>query len=174
MALPGQSTVITKIDASPQLIAALKALGKASVLVGIPAENQPRPGEKASNALIGYIQETGSPANNIPARPFLVPGVTNSQAQWGQRLFMAGEAAMAGDQNRMRQRLGEAGQIAVNEVRRTIQRGIPPPLSPATVARRQRRTPGSSYRRAAMTPGDVTPLIDTGDLIHAVVWVLGS
>jgi hypothetical protein len=167
------SGVMVLVDHTKQLAAALKALGTNKVLVGIPQENSPRPGSPIGNASLGYIHELGSPARNIPARPFLVPGVTKSKDQWLKKFEQAAHAALAGEPLLMRRHLGEAGQIAVNRVKQTIQAGIPPPLQPATVAARRQRTPGSRYRRKATTAADVTPLIDTGAMINSIVWVWG-
>jgi len=154
-------------------IRSIKDLAGVRILVGIPEENQSRVGEPISNALLGYIHEFGSPAANIPPRAFLIPGVqaaVNGTALPG-KMRSAARAALAGDKQLMRRRMAEAGILAVRSVTRGIQMGIPPPLAPATVARRRRRTPGSKYRRKALKPGDVTPLIDTGDLLHAITWV---
>jgi hypothetical protein len=168
-----QSGVSVTVDNLKKISEALKALGSNKVLVGIPQQNNPRQGEPIGNASLGYIHETGSPARGIPARPFLVPGVTKSQDGWVKKLEQAARGAMAGEPALMKRHLGEAGQIAVNSVKQTIQAGIPPPLQPATVAARRRRTPGSTYRRKATTAADVTPLIDTASMINSIVWVWG-
>jgi hypothetical protein len=174
MALPpGQSGIEVQVDNLRKISEALKALGSNKVLVGIPSENAPRQGEPISNVSLGYIHELGSPARNIPARPFLVPGITKSKDRWVKKLEQAAHDALAGEPGLMKRHLGEAGQIAVNSVKQTIQAGIPPPLQPATVAARRQRTPGSKYRRKATTAADVTPLIDTGSLINSIVWVWG-
>jgi hypothetical protein len=68
--------------------------------------------------------------------------------------------------------LGNAGIVAVRSVTRRIQAGIPPPLKPETVARRRVRTPGSRYRRKATTAADVVPLIDTGEMLRSIAWVI--
>lgn len=151
---------------------AIEALARKRLLIGIPQEKNPRSGDPIGNAALGYIHEFGSPARNIPARPFLTPGVQAAMPAISAELRKAGQAAFAGDLAAVDTALGRAGIIAVNSVQATIQAGIPPPLAPATVARRRRRTPGSSYRRKAMTPADATPLIDTGALLRSITWVI--
>jgi hypothetical protein len=153
------------------IIKQIERLGKTTVLVGIPAEkNQRKTDTRINNAALGYIQETGSPAAHIPPRPFLRPGVDSSRNEWLPKLEAAGRAASNGENfDRL---LREAGELAVRAVKRRIQAGIPPPLSPETVRRRRRRTPGSKYRRKALTPADVTPLIDTGSLINSITTVI--
>ena len=153
----------------------LRDLTKRRLLVGIPAENNARPDSVATNALLGYVHNFGSPVHNIPARPHLVPGVEAALPEITKKLQAAAAAAIAaGDaHNQMvTQQLEQAGIIAVNHVRRIIQAGIPPPLTPATVAARRRRTPGSRYRRKAEAPADVTPLIDTGALLKSYTYVI--
>jgi hypothetical protein len=167
------SGVMVLVDHTKQLAAALKALATNKVLVGIPQENDPRPGEPIGNASLAYIHNLGSPARNIPARPHIVPGIAKSKDRWLPKLEQAAHAALAGEPLLMRRHLGEAGQLAVNAITQTIQAGIPPPLAQATVDRRRIRTPGSKYRRKARTAADVTPLIDTADYLHAITWVWG-
>lgn len=45
------------------------------VLIGIPMSTTERPDGEITNAELGYIHEYGAPEANIPARPFLIPGV---------------------------------------------------------------------------------------------------
>jgi hypothetical protein len=168
---PGQSGVEVEENHIPEFIAGLTALPSYSVLVGIP-QDSPRPEGGIDNAALGYIHETGSPAQNIPARPFLRPGVLESQSQWLPYFEKAGQAALAGDLQGMKQNLARSGMVAAREVQAHIRAGIPPPLSPRTVARRRRRSTGSKYRRQAMTAADVTPLIDTGSLLRSITSVV--
>lgn len=159
-------------DNTKKLTDAMKALGGYEVLVGIPEAYGPPHSGGITNAALGYIHETGSPINNIPARPFLYPGVKNSASRWQPKLAQAAQAALQGDQSGILTALGNAGIIASNAVKRTIQDGIPPPLKPDTVRRRRKRSPGSKYRRKATTPADVTPLIDTGNLLRSITYVV--
>ena len=55
-----------------QLAKVMADLQRRRLLIGIPADKNARLGEPIGNALIGYINETGSPARNIPARAHLV------------------------------------------------------------------------------------------------------
>jgi hypothetical protein len=162
-------------DHTKELFQALDGLTKIQVLVGIPAETAGRnvtAGNPINNAMLGYIHETGSPLNNIHARPFLYPGVKNSQRDWMPRLAAAGRAALNNNSSEALRGFETAGEIAASAVKDRIAGGIPPPLKPATVAARRRRTPGSSYRRKAETPADAIPLIDTGQLLKSITFVL--
>lgn len=149
---------------------AIKTLLKKKLLVGIPAANNQRQGEAVGNVLLGYVHEFGSPARNIPARPFLVPGINAAMDQVKGYMEQAALKAFIGEP--FDQELGSAGQAAVNSVQGRIRAGIPPPLLPATVRARQRRSTGSTYRRAAKSPGDTTPLIDTASLLESITWVI--
>lgn len=149
----------------------IKALTQKRVLVGIPATNASRgAGSVITNVQLGFIHEFGSPAQNIPARPFLVPGVRESKDEWTKRMLAAGKAASVGKSPDAF--LEQAGQIAVNAVTRRIRAGIPPPLSPGTVRNRRRRSTGSSYRRKATRAADTTPLIDTGDMLRSITYAV--
>jgi hypothetical protein len=62
------------------VIEAISQLSNKDVLVGIPDSAPERTDTPITNAQIGYVMETGSPAHNVPARPFLVPGVADVQS----------------------------------------------------------------------------------------------
>lgn len=153
------------------IIKAINKLSQTTVLVGIPAEkNKRKTDTRINNAALAYIQETGSTAAHIPARPFLRPGVAGSRTQWLPKLEAAGKAAMNGEA--FERYLGEAGQLAVRAVTRRIQAGILPILKADTVRRRRKRSPGSKYLRKGATPADVTPLIDTDSMLRAITYVI--
>ena len=145
---------------------ALELLLKREVLVGIPAANaarDPEPGETtaATNALIGYVMEYGSPAQNIPARPFLHPGVANAREGIELHMKKAGQLALRGKQDEIGQELEKVGLIAAASVQKKITDGPFQPLKPATLAARRRR--GRTGDR---------PLIDTGQLRRAITYVV--
>ena len=160
------------------------------VLVGIPAEHTLR--EMAehkgpiTNAALGYIQEFGSPARNIPARPWLIPGVRESDDKVRKRFEIAAKRALDGDTQAVEVQLGRAGMDAVSTVRERMTRGIPPPLSERTLQARARRKRGSGVRirkgataelqaRAAGNLPSVEfakPLIDTGKLLQAIDYLV--
>ena len=127
-----------------------------------------------SNAVLGYIHETGAPEVNIPERPFLLPGVRDASKQVAALLKRGAQAAMAGDTARVDRALHAAGIAATNAVKRKITVGPFAPLAPSTIKRRQRRTKGSSYRRSASSAADVKPLIDTGQLRQSITYVVRS
>lgn len=148
-------------DHTKEVIDALDALGAIEVLVGIPADNDKRSdGSSIGNAALGYIHETGSPLNNIPPRPFLVPGVTESQLEWLPQLQRAGEAALNFKQDEMMAAFNRAGMIASTAVQMKIQSGIAPPLKHPRYKRGQPPQP----------PNEATPLYDTGSLLRSITY----
>lgn len=180
---------LTIRDATPQLVAALKALVGRKLMVGVPSDDeQPHRGigtvspnervdsagvsQPMNNATIGYVHETGAPEVGIPARPHLVPGVNAAKEKLVGRLGNAGKAVLRGDLPAADRYLEAAGLEAVSSVRRTIQAGVPPPLKPATVAARRRRSKGSTYRRKAVAASDTTPLIDSGNYVQSISYVI--
>lgn len=167
--------VTETVNLTKELAAALKLLTKRQVLVGIPentADVHPDREGTISNAVLGYLFENGSPATNMPARPWLKPGVEAAQGQINARLEGAGRAALAGDASGVEQQLAAAGVDTVSVIKNRITAGIPPPLAQSTVNARRRRSPGSKYRRKATSADDTTPLYDTGNFVASINYVI--
>ncbi len=150
-----------------------------SVLVGIPSDAKARKKIKAANpnsggenrqptnAEIGYINEFGSPAQNIPARPFLGPGVTKEKDNIGKILksYLVKEIE---EPKTADKELNKAGLVAVASVKKTIVAGEGMrPISARTYAERiARRKRGTNEN-----VGD-KPLIDTGQLLNSITYVV--
>jgi hypothetical protein len=165
------------ISNSDKVIASLKKLASLQVMVGIPATRAPRNDIGITNAALGYIHEFGSPARNIPARPFLMPGVLDAKAAIAARLQSAAKAAMDGNDAAMLVQLKSAGQEAVTSVQNKITEGPFEPLAPSTIAHRM----GKLQNTTALTPAqraqgfaDIKPLIDTGQLRASITYVVRS
>lgn len=160
------SNVRVTVDNTADLERAIKALIKSEVLVGVPDENamrDPEEGEPSppSNAVIGYVQEFGDPAKNIPARPFLVPGVASKQDEYAKRFKKAAQDALNGNLDAVAKQMNAVGSAAAAAVQAKITDGPFAPLSPVTLARR--RTKGRT---------DEKPLMDTGQLNASVKYVI--
>lgn len=140
-------TVTIVKDRMKAVQATLRALGAKRVLVGIPGEMDARerePGEKSEpigNAALGYIQENGSPAANIPPRPFLMPGVRSVREEIAGRFEGAARRALAGGNGNIEQTLNAVGLIAVTAVKKVFDAQGPgwEPLKPGTLAARRRQ-----------------------------------
>lgn len=153
-------------DHLPQLHAAMEALVSQQVLVGIPESKtvrRPDPDEPSNmtNAAIGYVMEHGSPAQNIPARPFLGPGVAASAKVLGNWLENTARKALAGDLSAVERGLHSTGLAAQAAVRGKITAGPFEPLSPRTI--KKRRAKGRTGTK---------PLIDTSQMRNAVNYVI--
>lgn len=178
---------------------AINELSKTSVYVGIPGLGVPGQSARTdssgiTNAELGYIHETGSPAQNIPARPFLRPGVNDSKKRWSRYLEQAATAAMKGDKDVMHRAFEAAGSVAASAVKNKITAGIPPPIKPATMAARARHRGGktkaqrakraaerAAYRRLygahakadwIVSDTNITPLVDTAQLLNSITYVV--
>ncbi len=157
-----KSGVKTTVDQMSAVMRALADLSGKDVLVGIPESAGNHDGAPISNAAIGYIQETGSPVNNIPPRPFLVPGVAAIQDEVAARLGKAAQGALDGQADTVQRNMAAAGLIAQNSVRRTINDGNGfAPLAERTLSARRRR--GRTGEK---------PLIDTGQLRNSIIYVI--
>jgi hypothetical protein len=159
------SGVFVTKDRTKDFARQVDSLIKSEVLVGIPAENAGRDdGSAINNAEIGYIQENGSPVKNIPARPFLVPGVASVQDKVAAKMKAGAKNALDGDKNAASVTLNSVGLIAAAAVQRKIDTGPFVPLSPRTLYRRK-------HRKEAPRMGE-QPLIDKGDLRRAIAYVI--
>jgi hypothetical protein len=164
------------LDKTKDVFKSIQGLAKDRVMVGVPASDplgssagpNQRAGVPINNASLAYIHEFGAPGANIPARPFLVPGVANVQQRVLPYLKAAGTAALDGKSALVEKNLHAVGLLAQASVRAKITDGPFVPLKLATIAGRLSRHKG----RRATGPADVRPLIDTGQLRAAVSYVL--
>lgn len=141
----------------------LKRLEKRVVLVGIPAGQNAREG-KIGNAALYYLMETGSPSQNIPPRPTLVPGVRSVRKEIGKKLIAAMRRALkpgADVQTVIDAGLTAAGLTAVSAVQQKIAANTPPPLAESTLRKRKKR--GATHENT---------LVDTGEMMKSVTYVI--
>lgn len=153
------------LNALPGLKSRVEELTKSQVLVGVPREDTTRKSNEKkgpmNNATLAYIHDKGSPAANIPARPFMVPGIKAVQPRVAQVLKTGAQAVLQGAPSGMPNALHKAGLIAQASIRGKINEGIPPPLAPSTLAARRRR--GRKGEK---------PLVDTGQLRNSINYVI--
>lgn len=149
---------------------AVASLTQQDILVGIPASETDRyeadgPDDRKtggiSNAELGYINEMGSPAKNIPPRPFLNPGVKRVQDKTVMRQKKAANLALAGRKADVMKELNSIGLTAQHSVKNMIREGLEPALSPTTLAMRKRN--GHMGEK---------PLIRTGQLLNSIDYVI--
>jgi hypothetical protein len=149
-------------DNAPAFRQALAELRRYDLLVGFPEEKaSKRKDGTISNAALAYVHDKGSPAANIPPRPFLEPGVRSAQSPIAAQLRKGATAAVEGNIAAVTQALNSAGLVAQAAVRRYITTASFTPLKPATLRARKRK--GFKGEK---------PLIETGQLRNAVNYVL--
>lgn len=184
MATKPQKIKATRDDVA-KLREALAFLAKREVLVGFPestAERTLEPDEKGdiTNAALGYIHDNGDPDVNIPARPFMregmqeaIPGVTAGLMKVAKQVVVRRSSV---DVEKGLTQIGLKVQFAL---RRKINEGIPPPLSPLTLAKRAAKGRKGAAKelenRAQGLPPSTQlakPLIDTGQLRNAINFVI--
>ena len=143
------------------ILNAVAELSNVDVLVGVPHGEARTDGDGLTNAQIGYILETGSPAMNLPPRPHLARGVEEVQDDVADRLTKAVDAALQGNTKRMYLNLGAAGKKAVMSVKAVINSGDFEELAPATIKARKSRKRKSKK-----------PLVDTAQYRNSHTYVV--
>lgn len=172
---------VTK-DRVAEAMAAIKAIASRRVLVGIPADKDPRKPDPTDmdviakafqgggrgmkpdplgNAALGYLHEKGVPDANIPARPWLGPGMANAEPKIAARMRRAGAALLTDAARPIDATLTMVGLESVDTVREKLRDGPFAPLAPRTLADRRRH----GFK-------GIKPLIRTGQLIQSVNFVL--
>lgn len=132
-----------------KLLSGLRSLEAEKVLVGIPADKSGRnnaDGSPLNNATIGAIMEHGSPAANIPARPWLRPGIASAKAKIIKRYEGAAKKAVKGDLSAATIVHQVVGQETADAVKKYIRTASFVPLKRSTIAARARQR-GSMHRR---------------------------
>lgn len=156
-----KSGLTVRSDSAQSILDALKTLANKDVLVGIPESKDERDDGDIGNAAVGYINENGSPAQNIPARPHLKPGVRSVEQDFMLHLKAAAQKALEGNAEGAVTSLELAGTVAANGVKRYITITGFTPLADATIANRLRR--GRTGNK---------PLIDTGEYRRSITHIV--
>lgn len=165
--------------------AGLDHLASHEVLVGFPEDTTAREDlgvDGITNAALGYIHDNGQPEVNIPARPFMIPAITEVQAQIASQLGAVGRRILQSKQALVAdQGLHRLGLMVVTAIKRKINEGIPPPLADLTLRRRAKSEKGGKSakfemeRRAqGLAPSTeyAKPLVHTGALRNSVNYVI--
>lgn len=143
------------------ILNAVSEISQIDVLVGVPHSEARTDEDGMTNAAIGYLLETGSPAMNLPPRPHLVPGVEEVQDIIAEKLSYAVDAALTGNTKRMYFYLESAGMKATMNVKRFINAGEFARLAPLTILKRKQRGRKS-----------IKPLVDTGQYRNSHTYVI--
>ncbi len=141
----------------------LAKLKSDAVLVGIPQEKTARKADgPINNATLLAINEFGSPANNIPARPVMSIGIKNAQDKIADQFGKAASFALTNGANAVDVFYERAGIIASNSIKKAIndQDGIAPPAQATLNARARRGFKGTKA------------LVVTGQMRNAITYVV--
>lgn len=141
-----------KVDKLARLTRGINGLITSDVLVGVPAKTAPREDEEGTqeinNATLAFIHDNGSPANNIPARPFMRPGIKRARDKIARQFKRAANAALNGDKGLVEAGFSGAGLVAQNSIKNEIDIGDFVPLKPETVRRRMHQRMTKSMRQS--------------------------
>jgi len=149
----------------PKLKISLDQLTHQNVMVGVPQDKVKRQDEDSpiGNASLAYLHDNGAPGANIPARPFMRPGIEAAKKTIIRQFQLAAKKALHKDDAAIERGLNMAGIAAQNAIRAAINEGPGPALSEGTLAARRRR--GREGTK---------PLVDTGQLRNSINYVIRS
>lgn len=155
--------VVVVEDRTNEVIRNLKALESFHVVVGVPEAENARQDGPIGNAVLAYIHDNGSPRSNIPARPFMIPGIRKATPKIIK--VMAAYAAKGLDDPKQTEKgLSAIGTVARDAIKSVIvsQQGFAR-LSPRTLAARRRI--GFSGTKA---------LIHTASMLNSITYAVRS
>lgn len=155
-------TLVT-VDFTENFNRIVKGFKRDAVLVGIPETDVERKdSDPISNATILAINEFGSEAAKIPARPVMATGIKNAQAEIAEQFKQAVLKAFDQGLSALTIYYNRAGIIASNSVKKVInsQEGIQPPSERTLAARRRIGFKGTKA------------LLVTGQVRNAITYVV--
>jgi len=157
---------VTK-DFTAQFQDAIKRFKNDNVLVGIPATDKDREdGDPINNATLLAINNFGSPANNIPARPVMQIGIRNAQPAIAEQFKKCAQQVLSQGTAALDVYYERAGIIASQSIKKVIndQDGIKG-LDPEGATIKARESRGFKGTKA---------LIVTGQLRNAITYLVRS
>lgn len=143
---------------------ALNKLTNCSAKVGW-FEGQPYP-DGTSVAMVAMTQEYGSPAKNIPPRPFVRPTISKYEKQWAN-YFEKGSKELLKNEITIEQIFEKVASKAASQIKKSITEVTEPPLAQATINARLRRK-----KNKTVTTGLTKPLIDTKHMFRSLSYVV--
>ena len=167
-------------DGLPGLKKRIASLEKQELLVGVPSDKAAREGEGLNNATLAYIHDNGSPAANIPARPFMLPGIEAVRREIAKYFGISAKLSIVSGSD-IQGMLHKVGMIAQASIRNKINEGIQPPLKEGTLKGRIRKRIAIKGAKAELkhrkSGGEATltnakPLIATGQLRNSINYAI--
>lgn len=162
----------------------MQQLQASEVMVGFPEDTSARTIEKGekdiTNAALAYIHDKGDSEANIPRREFMRPGMESAKDQVTATLTATAARLLRRPSKLVvQQGLMQVGIQVQVAIKKEINKGVPPPLSEATLLKRaakgRKGAAKELERRAQGLPPSTQfakPLIDTGQLRNAVNFVI--
>ncbi len=133
------ATLLVTKDFTKEFNSIVKSFRKYAVLVGIPEDTSGRKAndEAINNATLLAINNFGSPANNIPARPVMQIGIKDAQDAIAENFKKAALEAFSKGISAVFTNYERAGIVAANSIKKAInsQEGIDPPADSTLTAR---------------------------------------
>lgn len=161
-------TLTVTSDFTDQFNAIMRGLKRDAVLVGIPDTTTEREKDEnqgpITNAALLAINNFGSPANNIPARPVMQIGIKLAQDEIAEQFKKAALNALTKGESATDTYYERAGIIASNSIKKVIneQTDIDPPAD-STI--RNRESKGFKGTKA---------LVVTGQMRNAITYVVNK
>jgi hypothetical protein len=153
------------VDNVAKMAAGIEVLATTRVMVGVPSDKAGRKDGPINNAALAYIHDKGAPEANIPARPFMEPGVESKASEIRDGIGKAGEFALDGKPDAVERQYHRVGAIGRDSIKAKITDGPFTPLKPATIAARK-------SKRKSRNNTDIKPLIDIGAMRNAINYVI--
>lgn len=158
-----QPTLTVTCDFTAEFNKIVRRFKRDEVLVGIPESDTERDEDSPiNNATLLAINDFGSPANNIPARPVMEIGIRNAQEAIAEQFKKAAVGALSKGLAALSPAYNRIGIIASTSVKKAInsQQDIEPPADSTLAARRSRGFKGTKA------------LIVTGQMRNAITYVV--
>jgi hypothetical protein len=150
-------------DRTEEILKMIKSFKKDSVLVGIPeSDSERKDGDPISNAALLFINNFGSPGQNIPARPVMEIGLKNAQDRIAEEFKKALQQSWKNGLSALPVYYNRIGMIASNSVKRAINDQIDI-QEPANSTIKTRESQGFMGKKA---------LLVTGQMRNAITWVV--
>lgn len=158
-------TLKVTVDFVKQFNAITEALKGKETLVGIPEEKGSREDDAPiNNAALLYINNFGSPAQNIPARPVMEIGIRSAQEDIADQYKQAAKNVFSQGVKALDIYYERAGSIASSSIKNAIneQTDIDPPAESTLATRKSQGFKGTKS------------LVVTGQMRNAITWIVSA
>ncbi len=149
-------------DSVAEINRVIKSFKRDNVLVGIPAGTEREEVGSIGNASLLFINNFGSPGQNIPPRPVMQIGIFNAQEAIADEYGSALKAALNKGVSSLPRYYNRIGMLASNSIKNAINAGIGFP-GPSDATKASRKAAGFNGTKS---------LIRTGQMRNAITWVV--